>query len=366
MGEYDYLNARVRAMGTELLTREFYDQILAIEGEQLLIDALLSSPYGPELREALAVLHGIEAVESALRRHVFATFAKLRSIAPEEPRRLLAVQFNQWDTANVLAVVRGKVNGADPEEILEGVLPAGEFDEAQLAELAGEPDLASVADALTTWSYRFAFELRRAIRRSLGVFSVPGVAARREEAAPEPDLAALESAVNRAYFLWALAQTARGDENVRLARRMLEMQIDLANVKAALDFLRHRGRGDELERFEPLPGGQLAAGALEEVAGAGSPIEAFEALEETYFAPGIEKGILAFGRAGSLGVMERFLEVVAIGAGCRLYRLDPLTIAVPLGFIWRKYNEFLNLRILLRGKAYRMPANSIREELLLV
>lgn len=363
MGEYDYLNARVRAMGTGLLTRELYDQILAVEGEQPLIDALLGSPYGPELREALVVLQGIEAVESALRRHVFATFAKLRSIAPEEPRRLLAVQLNQWDTANVLAVARGKVNGADPQEILEGVLPAGEFDEAQLAELAGEPDLASVADALTTWNYRFAFELRRAIRRSLGML-VPGGAARRGEAGPGPDLAALESAVNRAYFLWALAQTAGGDENALLARRMLEMQIDLANVKAALDFLRHRGRGGELERFETLPGGRLAREVLEEVAGAGSPIEAFEALEGTYFAPGIEQGILAFGRAGSLGVMERFLEVVVIGAGCRLYRLDPLTIAVPLGFIWRQYNEFLNLRILLRGKAYRMPANSIREELL--
>jgi vacuolar-type H+-ATPase subunit C/Vma6 len=61
--------------------------------------------------------------------------------------------------------------------------------------------------------------------------------------------------------------------------------------------------------------------------------------------------------------MERFLETVVIGAGCRLFRGDPLSVCVPLGFIWRKYSEFLNLRILIRGTSYRMPANAIREEL---
>jgi vacuolar-type H+-ATPase subunit C/Vma6 len=144
---------------------------------------------------------------------------------------------------------------------------------------------------------------------------------------------------------------------------MVQMQIDLANVKEALDFVRHKVRDEPLESFQPLPGGLLGRGALEAVSGSVSMIEAFEALEGSYFAPGIEKGILAYGGAGSLGVMERFLELVVIGSGCRLFRGDPLSIYVPLGFIWRKYNEFLNLRILIRGKSYRMPANAIREEL---
>ena len=113
-----------------------------------------------------------------------------------------------------------------------------------------------------------------------------------------------------------------------------------------------------------LAGGMLRPAVFKALRQAASMVEAFEALEASYFAAGIEKGILAFGLAGSLGVMERFLEVVVIRAGCRLFRADPLGIGVPLGFLWRKYSEFLNLRLLLRGRSYRQPAAAIREELL--
>ena len=93
---------------------------------------------------------------------------------------------------------------------------------------------------------------------------------------------------------------------------------------------------------------------------------AFEALVDTYFADGVEKGILTYGQSQSLGVMERFLEAVSIERECRLFRQDLLGIAVPLGFIWRKYSECVNLRLLARGALFRMPANMVRLELVLV
>jgi ATP synthase A1 C subunit len=348
MGDYDYLNARVRAMGTSLLEREFFERALAAGDEDDLVEALLESPYGPQLREAMEVLPGREAVDSALKRNLHATFGAVRWMAPQRPRQLLNVQFNQWDAANILAILRGKVNRVDPRDIVRGLVPMGEFTEVQLAELADEPDALSVANALTTWGYPFAFQLRRLIREQL-----EGL-----------ELVALESAVNRLYFRWGLEQLREEDENTRMALNMLRVQIDLANVRAALDHVRHREKGEEMESFQIVPGGTVRRETLQEVAGAQGSLEAFEMLAETRFAPAIERGILAFGGARRLGVMERFLEQEVIEGGCRLYRRDPLSLAVALGFVWRKYNEFINLRILVRGKAYRMPVNAIREELL--
>jgi ATP synthase A1 C subunit len=348
MGDYDYLNARVRAMSTSLLGREFYERALATGGPEVLVEALLESPYGPQLREAMQLMEQPRAVDSALKRNLHATFAGLRWMAPPRPRQLLNVQFNQWDAANVLAILRGKVTKAEREEIVRGLLPTGEFTEVQLAELADEPDAVSVANSLTTWGYSFAYELRRAILQQQ----------------QSPDLVALESAVNGIYFRWGLAQLKEEDPNTRIARGMLQMQIDLANVRSALDHVRHREKGEPLESYQLVPGGRLRREILEEVARAEGTLAAFEMLAETYFSPAIEKGILAFGGARQLGVMERFLEQVVIEAGCRLFRRDPLSLAVPLGYVWLKHNEFLNLRILLRGRAYRMPDNAIREELL--
>ena len=57
---------------------------------------------------------------------------------------------------------------------------------------------------------------------------------------------------------------------------------------------------------------------------------------------------------------------VCCGQGCRLFRRDMLSIAVPLGFIWRKYSELVNLRLLARGAVYRMPANAMREGMVIV
>ncbi len=348
MTEYDYLNARAKGMSTELLPPPFFERLLAAEGEEPTLDLLHGTAYGPQITEGLSVGRGLAALESALGRHLFVTFARLRAMAPAKPRRLLSVQFSQWDAANVLAVLRGKLNAAEPGEILEALLPFGQASPPQLEELAAQPGLEAVSDTLATWGYPFAPPLRQLIRGQ----------------SRKPELIALESALNNAYFSWALAQAGPEDPQEALVRRMVRLQIDLANVKAGLDYVRHKARGETLEVPEPLRGGLLPSVLLRNLRQAAGMVDAFEALGASYFAPGIERGILAFGASGSLGVMERFLEVVVIQQGCRLFRGDPLGIGVPLGLLWRKYSEYLNLRLVLRGKQFGMPATAIREELL--
>lgn len=92
----------------------------------------------------------------------------------------------------------------------------------------------------------------------------------------------------------------------------------------------------------------------------------FEILAESYFRRAIDKGILAFGESRRLSVMERFLEIEIVEAGCKMFRADPLGIGVPIGYIWRKYNEFMNLRILLRNNSFGKPAPATREEIFFV
>ena len=353
MNDFDYLNARVRGMSTLLLTPDFYDQVLGAAADNVIVDALLASSYAEEMREALAARAGAPAafaVEAAARSSAHAAFAKVLAIAPPEPRRLLALQINRWDVANIMALLRGKLAGAGPREVLAAVLPIGELDEIQLGELAAEADVTNLADALPTWNHAFAFALRRAIR----------------DCRMQDDLVSLERALYRAWFAWALSQLSAEDPRVTPVRDMLRRQIDLVNVLALLALIRDRERIGTTEAFEPIPAGKLPEKISVELVACDSLEGAFETLETTYFAPGIEKGILAYGQARSLAVMERFLEAVVVEQGCRLFRRDMLSIAVPLGFIWRKYSELVNLRLLARGAVYRMPANAMREGMVIV
>ena len=66
-----------------------------------------------------------------------------------------------------------------------------------------------------------------------------------------------------------------------------------------------------------------------------------------------------------LASIESGLERHLVEKGMRLLRGDPLGIGVPLGYIWAKRNEMINLRVVAQGKAWGLPAERIRERLFL-
>lgn len=350
MSEYDYLNARIKGMHSNLLTRDFYEQILANQGTAPLVDALLSSSYSPHIREALERDRSVSGIEWGLRRNLFETFEKVRSLAPPKPHRLLSIQFRMWDTQNIIAIIRGKAAELLPEEILTAVFPAGELGDVELEELAGEDNIKAVIDALTAWDFPFAFDLRDVVQKYSG----------------QLNCAWMEPKFMRIFFTWALDDLSGEDEDNCLMRSHIRNQIDLVNVKNVLWAVSQAEAGRRPDHIEPIPGGRITVRLLSSIEQSSSLEISFEILAETYFRHAIDRGILAFGESRRLAAMERFLDIEVVEAGCKMFRADPLGVGVPMGYIWRKYNEFVNLRILLRDNSFGKPAPAIREELFLV
>jgi vacuolar-type H+-ATPase subunit C/Vma6 len=350
MSDYDFLNASVKGMSSALLTPQFYDQILAVEGADALVDALLNSSYGPSLRATISAGPSLDAVEAGLRHTLCKTFRKVLTLAPAGPRRLLQIQLHYWDVLNVLTLCRGLVKRSATEEMVAGLFPAGELDEPRLVELAGRSDLVALADTLCTWGFPLAFALRKSLQDQSGSEALP----------------TLEATLAREYFAWARSEASGPDENQTLVRTHIQCQIDRVNIMSALRCVRQHTRGEGVEAVPWLAQGRLPPSWLEKLQRCPDLDKALEMVAGTYFAPAIERGILAFGEHRRLGLMERFLECVVLTRGCRMFRSDPLGIGVAAGFLWRMFNEFLNLRILLRGKAYARPGPAIREELLIV
>lgn len=350
MSEYDYLNARIKGMHSNLLSREFYEQILASQDMAPLVDALLSSPYSPHIREALERDRSVTGIEWGLRRNLFDTFEKVRTLATSEPRQLLGIQFRKWDMQNVITIIRGKAVGLLPEETLAGVFPAGELSDVELEELAAEDDVKAVIDALTVWNFPLAFELSKVIKELSG----------------ELDCAFLESKFMRIFFAWAHESLAVEDENHCLLRSHIRNEIDLVNIKSVLWTVSQKEAGRRPAPVVPIPDGCITARMLSRIEQSSSLEMSFEILADTYFGRAIDRGILVFGESRRLAVMERFFEIEVAEKGCKMFRADPLGIGVPMGYILRKYNEFMNLRILLRDNLFGKPVPAIREELYFV
>jgi V/A-type H+-transporting ATPase subunit C len=364
VSDYDYLNARIKGMHSNLLRREFYEQILANQGIAPLVDALLSSTYSRHIRLALERDKSVSGIEWGLRRNLFETFEKIRALAAPKPRLLLDIQFRRWDIQNIITIIRGKAAGLLPEEILTGVFPAGELGDVELEELAAEDNVRTVIDTLTAWDFPFAFQLRKVVRKHAGG---PHFANRSQNGNPSQlDSASLESEFMRIFFAWVMDNLDVEDENHLLLKSHIRNQIDLVNVKNVLWAVSQSQTGRRSEHIVPIRGGRVTARMLSAIEKSSSLEMGFEILADTYFRRAIDRGILAFGESRRLAVMERALDIEVVETGCKMFRADPLGIGVPMGYVWRKYNEFMNLRILLRDNSFGKPEPAIREELFVV
>ena len=71
-------------------------------------------------------------------------------------------------------------------------------------------------------------------------------------------------------------------------------------------------------------------------------------------------------KAGKISVLEKELEKYLIKLGISRFLGDPLSIAIPIAYIWAKYNEITNIRIIARCKTADVPEKELRGELVYV
>lgn len=337
-------------MGKNLVGTQVLDQLLDAEGVQIVMDVLMNSDHAADLQLSAPDNDLVDEIEAALGRNLFRSMRKLVEIAPPQPRKLISIQLNRWDLVNVITMIRAKEAGSSKEETLRALVPAGEFGLRQLEILCEEDSVQDMANALTTWGSPYGSQLRMAILAQTA----------------DQDLTDLELRLFLAYFDWALSELNPKDKNDSLLIRSLRLQADLINVIALLRRAELRRKQVPLPELSLLSHGSISASIFREMEKAQSLDHAIEILERTAFAPAVEKGVLALGSSGKLSVFERFLEAELIWKHVLMYRSDPLSAAVPIGFIWRKVSEYQNLRMITRGKKYKLPRNTIREALILV
>jgi V/A-type H+-transporting ATPase subunit C len=344
--DYGYLNARVRAMNGRLFKESDYTSFLSQPSLKQFADTLLASHYAEEMSSAQAEAGtGLQSIEKALRQNLHNTFQKVLSMCSDEPLRLISLLLNRWDIFNIKTILRGKQAGKGVEEILSAIIPIGELDEAKLQELARQPDVKAVVDMLATWGFPYASPLSRTM----------------PEFAEKGDLALLDKALDEYYFERSLSQTKEKTENEQLVREIIREQIDYLNVVIALKLV---GRKERLEakEFKFVSGGRLKHALLSGLAQAKDLVSAFSELEKVGFGTSAKVPV----EASTLAEMERSLEGRLVEKWGKLFSKDPLSVSSILGFLGRKFNEFVNLRIIARGKAHNVPLETIKGELVFV
>jgi len=353
-GDYDYANARIRAMKSRLLDARAYDDLLAAMSIDQIIELLAATAYKAEIEATLVKYGGMKCVAEALRVNVAHTVGKIKTFFGARPRRLVAILLARWDIFNLMTILRGQARGVAADEILDTVVPAGEFTEVELREMAQQASIRATADLMRTWHLPYARALAGAL-----------------QARGDGDLSDVETRLNQLRYAEALAGLGDDDNDV-LVKEMLQAEIDVANLTTLLRLCRLPDRATRLQTRYGTPdvmplliaGGALHRRTLEELNAANDVESIVRGLSGTPYAAILSSRLEMYRQSGDLAMLQRGLEEHLVRKGVGMFHRDPLSIAIPIGYIWAKTNEVANVRLIAQGKVLGLDRDAIRKELI--
>jgi len=347
---FEYVIARVRGMKGRLLDPSVLETLIRKPDVESVIAVLENTAYKKEIEKASIQYSGIMCIEVALRKDFTSAFRKIFSLLEgENAEKYVKVLLNRWDIQNIKTILRGKNAHMLPGEILECLVPAGELDDITLIELTKQPDVKAVIDLLATWGIEYAEPLTRNFK----------------EYTEKRDLAVLEIAIDKFRYENAIDAVKGYSYNDRIIREMIATEIDVTNIQTVLKMIRDKIDIKEAQTCLINGGSKLDIERLLAMIRTGTIKGAIKYLSTTPYNFLLKLPDEAF-RAGKISVFERELEKYLIERGISRFFGDPLSIAVIVGYVWAKYNEITNIRIIARCKTADFSEKEIRGELIYV
>ncbi len=348
--EYGYVHARIRGMKSRLLNRKELEELAAKFDVDLIISELEKTPYRAEIEEARVQYSGVTCVEEALRRNLANTFRLIYSfVRGEDAETCTRIFLNKWDVQNIKTILRGKNIHVTPPEILESLAPTGALDDATLTELVKQPDVKAVIDLLATWRIEYSKPLTQHFK----------------EYSERKDLVVLEYALDKFYFKNVLDIVNGDSYDEGIIRGMITTEIDVTNIKSVLRIIRDRieledtqyyliegGKELDIDKLLTLIKMRTIEGVIRQMVG--TPYDFLTKVPDEYV------------KAEKISAFEKELDKFLLQKALGMFSRDPLSIATVIGYLWAKFNEITNIRIIARGKTEELSERALMGELVLV
>ncbi len=348
--DYTYANARVRAMNARLLEQDVYKNLLDAPDYNRAIAVLEETEYGEDIEHFMMEGARPTTMDRAFNRNFIRNFSRIKDFFMGRPEEMVNALLSRWDLYNLKTVLRGMRALIPKAEIMRNLVPIGTLDQVILEEIAGQPDLRAALDAIVMFSPQWDIPYGQAITAKLAEFL------------REHDLSILELALDKFHYEKVAGMLKGGDANTKLVREVVTMEVDAINIATLM-----RICGLELAETKSedyfVPGGTIAtAKEFARIMELKQPEQVYEALcRKTPYRKALEAAWKSFDERGE-SAFEDEMEKHIIET-CLKMSKDPLGIGVIIEYMWKKYLEITNLRIILRGKSIGLIESQIRKEL---
>jgi V/A-type H+/Na+-transporting ATPase subunit C len=350
--DYSYANARVRAMTARLLDEHAFKSLFDAPDYNAALGVLEETEYGEDIEHF--VLEGARPtiIDRAFNRNLIRNFSKIKEFFMGRPEEMVNALLSRWDLYNLKTILRGMKALIPKTEISRNLIPIGSLDLTVLEEIINQPDLRASLDAIVMFSRDWWISYGQAITAHLG------------EYLHEQELSVLETALDRFHYERITELLKGGNANVSLVRDVVKLEVDSINIVNLMRICGLELQEAKLEDYF-VPGGTLSERDFIKTLELKQPEQVYESIRSKtpYKAP-LEK---AWGRFDEHGenAFEDEMRKHVIDA-CMHMSKDPLGIGVIVEYMWKKYLEITNLRIIIRGKSIGLIESQIRKELYLM
>jgi V/A-type H+-transporting ATPase subunit C len=353
MSDYDYGNARLRAMKSKLLSRHGLDALAATGSVQGLIAALTKTSYQRVIEAALTRSTGMDCIDEALRNDLISIIGKIGGFYHEDTRKLVNLVVRMYDIGNLKTILRGLSKNVPSAEIIALLLPVGELKIGMLRELARLNNSREAIDVIASQGLPFA---------------APLLNLRAEH--PGAETFEMELALDQWHFRQARQNLWSEADGASLSYAFA-LEADLTNLLTVLRFV-HAPRERDLlrdkfgsEDLAPLliTAGRIPVEMLSVAGRQESVSSAVEFFANTPFESALRAGFENYSRTNRLSDIEKQLRRYRLAQLALLIQKDPLGIGVALGYIALKVSEIGNIRWIAQGINLDLKAEAIQAEL---
>lgn len=344
-----YLNSRIRAWSSRLLTADEYDTFISAGDIKSLINHLKETAYVRDIEIAAArYADEEEIIEGGLKGNLTKTLKAIWDYAPPDARDLIHSVFAIWEVYNLKAILRARDKGISADDSLSVLMPVGMTDESALKELNQQKDITGVISLLSSWASPYASPIRKVFQQYM----------------LEKNLMIIETALDRFVHNYILSITAGNNLNNVIIARFLRQRIDSINISTILKLSGEEISPANAEEYFLDKGEGIDRNDFLRIISAKNKKDVLHGLADAV-RDGRCKRLISSAEPDESFFLEEQIEELSRQNICRLAVVEPLSIALTLCFIYKKIREVKNLRLIVRAKIFNMPAIEVKRFIIL-
>ncbi len=330
-------------MEADLLTERQLRELMSCRELSNAISYLKKSVYCVYLPEAASGSMSY-IIDEAIRRALSDSIKKLATIAKGDDDNLIEILLGRWDMFNIKTLIRGKLNNIPSFEVLQATIPAGSLNEGLLEEIYKQPSVNQIINMLVTIGFSYASPLLKI------------------NYIHEIDLFKGELELEKSFFsffLRKLRASEKRDINCKIVLNFMRLLIDRYNIIAAVKMSEEGFDADDKSNYFIEGGRIISPEVYKNMIRSRDITECISMIESNEWKNRWHRFSSKIHITSPALLVEKWMDYEILMHAIKLPREYPLNIGLAVSFIWKKINEVINLRTILRGIQFNIPQDEI-------